>query len=187
MPLPTLHTDRLVLRPFTPDDIPTLVPLIGAREIAATTRSIPHPYTVAHAEKFIENCSKGEEINLAIVLKTNSQLVGGGILRPSLDDLHAEVGYWIALPYWRQGFATEAARALVSYAFDELKMNRVYAFYMSSNPASGEVLKKLGLKHEGTMRKHQRKWGEYVDIKVYGMLREEWLSCAERKGTLSTV
>jgi RimJ/RimL family protein N-acetyltransferase len=50
----------------------------------------------------------------------------------------------------------------------------VYAFHSSNNPASGSVLKKLGMKHEGTMRRHQLKWGEYLDIEIYGMLSKEW-------------
>ena len=174
MSLPTLHTARLVLRPFTRDDIPALVPLIGAREVAATTRSIPHPYTVADAEKYIAESGQHGEINLAIVRQADAQLIGGGILRPEEKDANAEVGYWIAVPYWRNGFASEAAQALVQYAFETLQVHRVYAYHSSNNPASGRVLQKLGMKHEGTMRQHQRKWGEYLDIEVYGILRKEW-------------
>jgi len=174
MSLPTIRTERLLLRPFTNDDIPVLVPLIGAREVAATTRSIPHPYTVADAEKYIAEGGKNGEINLAITRRSDGQLIGGGILRPEQKDANAEVGYWIAVPFWRNGYASEAARALVEYAFETLKLHRVYAFHSSNNPASGSVLKKLGMKHEGTMRRHQLKWGEYLDIEIYGMLSKEW-------------
>jgi len=170
---PTLRTNRLLLRPFTAHDIPELVPLIGAREVAATTRSIPHPYTAADAEKFIDG-DHGNEINLAIVRRSDPQLIGGGILRPDENDQHAEVGYWIGVPYWGNGFATEAARALIQYAFETLQMHRVYAFHTSNNPASGQILRKIGMKNEGEMRQHQRKWGEYLDVEIYGMLREEW-------------
>jgi len=174
MSLPTLRTSRLLLRPFTNDDIPVLVPLIGAREVAATTRSIPHPYTTADAEKYIAEGGKNGEINLAIVRQSDGQLIGGGILRPEQKDLNAEVGYWIAVPFWRNGYASEAARALLEYAFGTLKLHRVYAFHSSNNPASGQVLKKLGMKHEGSMRHHQLKWGEYLDIEIYGILSKEW-------------
>jgi ribosomal-protein-alanine N-acetyltransferase len=174
MPAPTLRTKRLLLRPFTRDDIAELVPLSGAREVAATTRIIPHPYTFAHAEKFIEECDKGEEIKLAIVSQADSRLIGGCVLRPDADDATAEIGYWIGVPYWGNGFATETAKALLQYSFEALQVNRVYAFHTANNPASGQVLQKIGLKHEGTMRQHQRKWGEFLDIEIYGMLREEW-------------
>lgn len=173
MSAPTLDTQRLLLRPFTVDDIPQLLPLIGAREIAATTRNIPHPYSRADAEKFI-GADHGSDLNVAIVRRADGQLIGGGILRPEARDASAEVGYWIGVPYWRNGFASEAAGELIRYGFEDLKLHRVYAFHSGNNPASGKVLQKLGMKHEGTMRQHQRKWGEYLDIEVYGLLKAEW-------------
>jgi ribosomal-protein-alanine N-acetyltransferase len=174
MDLPTLRTERLLLRPFTRDDIPELLPLIGAREVAATTRRIPHPYTPAHAEEFIAAAQRGDEINLAICLLAGRGLVGGGILRPDLDHDHAELGYWIGVPYWGNGYATEAARALVRYGFEELALHRIYASHTSSNPASGKILAKVGMKHEGRMRGHLVKWGEHQDLEFYGMLRKEY-------------
>jgi|SRR5271166_5827028 len=173
MTAPTLRTDRLLLRPFTRDDIPDLVPLIGAREVAATTRRIPHPYTHAHAEEFLAACEEGDEINLAILRQADLRLVGGGILRPDGDHRHAEVGYWIGVPHWGNGYATEAARALVEYAFEVLQLHRIYASHTANNPASGKVLRKIGMKHEGRMREHLVKWGEYQDLELYGMLRSE--------------
>lgn len=173
MTAPTLRTDRLLLRPFTEDDIPELLPLIGAREVAATTRRIPHPYTHAHAEEFIKASQQGDEINLAIVRLADLRLLGGGILRPDADHQHAEVGYWIGVPYWGNGYATEAARALVQYGFDVLRLHRIHASHTAKNPASEEVLRKIGMKHEGRMREHLVKWGEYQDLEFYGMLKGE--------------
>ena len=173
MNVPTLHTSRLLLRPFTPDDIPELVPLIGAREVAATTRRIPHPYTLAHAEEFIKTSQQGDALNLAIVLQADLRLLGGGILRPDVDHQHAELGYWIGVPYWGNGYATEAARALARYAFEGLNLHRIYASHTVNNPASGEVLRKIGMKYEGRMREHLVKWGEYQDLEFYGMLKGE--------------
>lgn len=172
MDLPTLRTERLLLRPFTRDDIPELLPLIGAPEVAATTRRIPHPYTEAHAVEFI-SAQRGNEINLAICLLAGQRLVGGAILRPDLDHRHAELGYWIGVPHWRNGYATEAARELVRYGFEELRLHRIYASHSATNPASGKVLAKIGMKHEGRMREHLVKWGEYQDLELYGMLRKE--------------
>lgn len=173
MAAPTLRTERLLLRPFVQDDIPELLPLIGAREVAATTRRIPHPYTQAHAEEYVKASQQGDEINLAIVRKSDMRLVGGGILRPDTDHQHAEVGYWIGVPYWGNGYATEAARALVQYAFEELQLHRVHASHTANNPASGKVLRSVGMKYEGRMREHLVKWGEYQDLEFYGMLKGE--------------
>jgi len=150
------------------------MPLIGAREVAATTRRIPHPYTAADAEEFIAAAQRGDEINLAICRVAGSGLVGGGILRPDLDHRHAELGYWIGVPHWGNGYATEAARELVRYGFEKLGLHRIYASHTASNPASGKVLRKVGMKHEGRMRGHLVKWGEYQDLEFYGMLRGEW-------------
>ncbi|MFZ0285988.1 MAG: GNAT family N-acetyltransferase [Terriglobales bacterium] len=169
MVAPTLHTDRLLLRPFTRDDIPELVPLIGAREVAATTRRIPHPYTLADAEEFITT-GHGDEINLAILRQTDGRLLGGGILRPDTDHQHAEIGYWIGVPHWSNGYATEAARALIRYGFEVLQLHRVYASHAANNPASGKVLRKIGMRREGCMREHLVKWGEYQDLEFYGMI-----------------
>jgi [ribosomal protein S5]-alanine N-acetyltransferase len=174
MNLPTLRTARLLLRPFTRDDIPELVPLIGAREVAATTRRIPHPYTAADAEEFISQAQRGDEINLALRLLAGLSLVGGGILRPDLNHQHAELGYWIGVPHWGHGYATEAARELTRYGFEQLRLHRIYASHTSNNPASGKVLAKVGMKHEGRMRGHLVKWEQYQDLEFYGMLREEW-------------
>jgi len=178
MDLPTLRTERLLLRPFTRNDIPELIPLIGARAVAATTRRIPHPYTLADAEEFIAAAEHGDEINLAICVFAGLGLVGGGILRPDLNHQHAELGYWIGVPHWGKGYATEAARKLVRYGFKELGLHRIYASHTSTNPASGRVLAKLGMKHEGRMRGHLVKWGEYQDLEFYGILRDEWVAPA---------
>jgi len=174
MALPTLRTKRLILRPFTPVDIPELIPLIGAREVAATTRRIPYPYTEADAKEFISSAQDGREINLAVALLSSLRLVGGAILRPDLAHQHAELGYWIGVPHWGNGYATEAARELVRYGFEELRLHRIYASHTASNPASGKVLGKVGMRREGRMRGHLVKWGQFQDLEFYGMLREEY-------------
>ena len=114
-----------------------------------------------------------DEINLAIVRQSDMRLVGGVILRPDKDHQHAEVGYWIGVPYWGNGYATEAARALVQYAFEELRLHRVHASHTANNPASGKVLRSVGMKYEGRMREHLVKWGEDQDLELYGVIKGE--------------
>jgi len=174
MPFTPLQTERLTLRGYTPSDIPALVPLIGAREVAATTLRIPHPYTEALARDFValaqEDLTSGKCLRLGIFLSRTDKLCGGIGLMIDADHRHAELGYWIGVPYWRNGYATEAARALVNYGFTVLGLHRIYASHYSSNPASGNVLKKIGMGYEGCMRAHVLKWGEFLDVELYGLL-----------------
>jgi RimJ/RimL family protein N-acetyltransferase len=80
----------------------------------------------------------------------------------------------VGVPYWRHGYATEAAREVVKYAFEELSLNRVYAFHFTRNPASGRVLQKIGMEHEGVRRAHTLKGSEYLDNEAYGILQGEY-------------
>lgn len=170
-----LHTPRLVLRTYTRHDIPALLPLIGAREIAATTLRIPHPYTQKDAEDLLRRSrEENDTVRLAILLEKSRTFIGGVGLRLEPDHHRGELGYWIGVPYWGNGYATEAARALLQYGFEELKLHRIYAEHYSGNPASGKILANLGMRQEGCLRQHILKWGEYRDSNVYGILQSEF-------------
>jgi RimJ/RimL family protein N-acetyltransferase len=177
MDLTPLQTERLTLRLYTPADIPALVPLIGAREVAATTLRIPHPYTEAYARDFIaqtqEEIAGGACLRLAIVIRDNATFCGGIGLQVDSDHRRAELGYWIGVPYWGNGYATEAARAVVKYGFETLHLHRIFASHYTNNPASAGVLKKIGMRPEGSQRAHILKWGEFLDIDLYGMLASD--------------
>jgi ribosomal-protein-alanine N-acetyltransferase len=168
-----LKTKRLILRRLTEADIPELVPLIGAREVAATTLRIPHPYQEKHAREFLASVAKENELRLAITLQKDGRLCGGIGLHPEMEHSRAELGYWIGVPYWGNGYATEAARAVVRYGFEQLKMNRIFASHFTGNLASQNVLRKIGMKHEGCMRQHICKWEKFIDSEIYSMLRAE--------------
>ena len=174
MQRPVLRTTRLVLRPFTPADAPRVHQLAGAREVALNTLTIPHPYPDGAAEEWIDSHeAKFEQghVNFAI---DDGNLVGAiGLVTKREDDI-AEIGYWIGVPYWGRGYASEAAEAVIRYGFEDLGLNKIYAAHFARNPASGRVLQKLGMSHEGTLRQHHRKWDEYVDSEVYGILKSEW-------------
>lgn len=86
----------------------------------------------------------------------------------------AELGYWLGVPYWNRGYATEAARAMVAYGFEALGLNRIQACHMDTNPASGKVLKKIGMKYEGTLRQATYRFGEYRDLLMYSIVRSEY-------------
>jgi RimJ/RimL family protein N-acetyltransferase len=80
----------------------------------------------------------------------------------------------IGVPYWNQGYATEAAQHAVDWGFQQLGLNRIYAQHFGSNPASGRVMQKMGMKYEGTLRQHYIRFGEVQDAVCYGILRDEW-------------
>jgi len=175
---PTLETERLILRPFELADAQEVQRLAGTREIAATTLNIPHPYEDGMAEEWIgthqEAFEQGRGVTFAITIRGEGRLIGAISLMDIRPGHQAELGYWIGEPYWNQGFCTEAARAVVVYGFRVLGLNRVHACHLSRNPASGRVLQKLGMAHEGRRRQHVQKWGAFEDLELYGMLRREW-------------
>ena len=173
-----LETERLLLRSFRASDIPDIVKLAGAREVAATTLLIPHPYVEADAREFLLHASKslqnGEGVVFAITNRETDQLCGGMGLRLEPAHARAELGYWIAVPFWRRGYCTEAAKRVLEYGFNQMKLNRIFAQTFAGNEASQNVLEKLGMRREGTLRQHVQKWGERVDVTCYGILREEF-------------
>jgi RimJ/RimL family protein N-acetyltransferase len=181
---PVLQTARLRLRPYTEADVAELVPLIGAREIAATTLRIPHPYSEDDARKFIASSQSAAEARFAITLRSDDHLIGGVGLRLDPQHQNAELGYWLGVPFWANGFATEASREMLRYGFDELHLHRIHASHFKHNPRSGQVLQKLGMKYEGCQREHIRKWDQFIDSELYGILRDEWRSGEYNQGDL---
>jgi RimJ/RimL family protein N-acetyltransferase len=177
---PILETERLLLRPLTPDDAATVARLAGSREIAHTTISIPHPYSEDQARGWIGahtgQSATGKEIVFGVVTREDVQLIGAVGLR-EIDTEHsqAELGFWIAVQAWGKGYATEATRRVIRYAFEELKLNRVYAHHMVRNPASVKVLEKLGMKREGLLRQRVRKWGVFEDVVLMAILHDDWI------------
>ncbi|HYR10620.1 MAG TPA: GNAT family N-acetyltransferase [Longimicrobium sp.] len=177
MTLPTLRTERLLLRAFTLADAPRVQELAGAREVAATTLTIPHPYEDGMAEAWIQGHAAAWEAGKRLSLAVTSQADGlVGVVGLSLQPAHrhAEIGYWIGVPYWNRGFATEAAGAVLAYGFGELGLHRIVARYFARNPASGGVLRKLGMRHEGTLREHVWRWDRFEDLECCAILEDEW-------------
>jgi [ribosomal protein S5]-alanine N-acetyltransferase len=175
---PILHTERLILRPFTLADSPAVYQLVRAREIADTTLAIPHPYEQGMAEKWIgthqEDFDKGKSVHFALTVRENGELVGATGMEIEPVHAYAEIGYWVGVPYWGRGYCTEAVAAVLEYAFQERGLNRIYAVHFKRNPASGRVMQKNGMLYEGCLRQHVRKWGAYEDLMQYGILQSDW-------------
>ena len=168
-------TERLLLRPFSANDGPAVERLAGARKVADTTLTIPHPYPtgggtewiMTHADAWERECG----LTLAICLGTDGDLPIGAIsVQFSVLHAHGELGYWIGADHWGQGYATEAALAVLSFAFDTLVLHRIQARHFTRNPASGRVLQKLGMQLEGIHRDAFKRWNVFEDVAVYAML-----------------
>lgn len=175
---PTLHTARLTLRPFALSDAKEVQRLAGDRAIADTTLNIPHPYEDGMAEEWISTHQPGYEAgelaNFAVVLSEDNALIGaiGLMITPRFE--RAELGYWIGKPHWSMGYCTEAGRAVLHYGFETLNLNRIHASHMSRNLASGRVMQKLGMVHEGLAKQHSLKWEVFEDLELYGILKADW-------------
>lgn len=178
MAQPTLVTSRLVLRPLAPDDLDDLVRLAGEKAIASTTTNIPHPYDAQMGAEWMastrEGFERGDNLVFAIALRDDGAFAGSIGLRPDPGGLVAELGYWVGVPYWGRGYATEAAAEMLRYGFEDRKLTRVHAHHFARNPASGRVMRKIGMTREGYLRSHVLKWGVLEDVVVWGVLDGEW-------------
>lgn len=176
--IPTLESERLSLRGMTLDDAKDVQHLAGDQRIAATTSLIPHPYPDGAAEEWINthepDFRAGRGVVWAIMLRETRELVGAIGLMICAEHDRAELGYWIGVPFWNNGYVTEAAALVLRYGFVERSLRRIHAHHFENNPASGRVMEKLGMTYEGTQRKHHTKWSNALDCLHYGILREEF-------------
>ena len=180
---PPLLTERLLLRSFTLQDASDVQRLAGDRDVASTLTNMPHPYEDGMAEAWMHDSSEkfenDEALNFAITRRTDKHLIGGIGLRLDQKHENAELGYWIGKPYWNYGYATEAAKAVVAYSFEVLKLNRIHARRFKRNPASGRVLEKIGMQYEGCLRQHIKKSDNFEDLMTYGILKADYDSLPE--------
>lgn len=178
---PAINTGRLILRPWTMADAEDLHRLAGHREIADTMISVPHPFSLDHACNWISSHAlsfeQGEAVHFAIELNASRSLAGAVELRAiSREHCHGELSLWIAPDFWGQGFATGSAIAVIRHGFEQLGLNRIQAFHMVRNPGSGRVLEKIGMRREGVLRQLVRKWGQFEDVVLMAILREDWIA-----------
>jgi RimJ/RimL family protein N-acetyltransferase len=180
MPSPVLDSQRLRLRAFTTTDASEVRRLAGDRAIADTTLNVPHPYEPGMAEEWIEShdalFDESKAVICAITLRESRELMGAIGLTLHPESRRAEIGYWVGRAFWGNGYATEAAGTLMRWAFAALDLDRIYAAHLTRNPASGRVMEKLGMRREGVLRRHVRKWDQGEDIAIWGVLREEFQS-----------
>jgi RimJ/RimL family protein N-acetyltransferase len=179
LPTPTLHTPRLRLRPFTHTDTDAIYALQSDPRVLRYWDSPPWKDR-ARADTFIATCSQmaqdGTGVRLAIERANDGAFMGWCCLtRWNPVYRSASMGYCLDEPAWGQGIGTEAARALLQWAFDTLDLNRVQADTDTRNIASARVLEKLGFTREGMLREDCIVDGDVSNTWVYGLLRREWV------------
>lgn len=164
---PVLHTDRLTLRPFRLSDASTFVALAGDPAVARMTSDIPHPLHVWQCRRWLRQ-ARGE---IRFAIERDDELIGGvGYFchRPRIGEL----GFWLGQPHWGEGLATEAARAVVRYAFTDGRLAMLTSANFVDNPASARILSKLGFAADGRMRTMSVARGQEVDGTTWRLDRE---------------
>ena len=165
-----------IVRSYRPYDGPALVKYANNPRVAGMLRDMfPHPYTLANAEAWLYHVEQ-QPVETYFAIVRNDECIGGiGLnLQGDVSRMSAEIGFWLGEPFWGQGIATEAVRALLKYGFETLNLNRIQGNLFESNLATRCVLKKNGFVKEGRLRKSVIKNGEIMDQLVYAILREEF-------------
>ena len=168
--------NRMALSEFRSTDKACLVEYLNERDIYDRTLRVPHPYTEAAAETWLDivaRCTKreGQPIQWAIRDSEGDVIGGCGFDGLRIGKTHrAEIAYWLAKPYWGRGIMTAAVRRVCEHGVAEFGLVKIIAHVFDFNIASARVLEKCGFELEGSLRKHFEKDGRYIDAKLYGLL-----------------
>lgn len=175
-----LRTERLILRPFEPDDADAIAAYQGRDDVC---RYIPYqPRSVDEVRRRLADGAwrsaidaEGDAITLAITLAGSGALIGDVMLRWA-SELHrsGEIGYVLHPAHSGHGYATEAARALLPLGFDGLGLHRLFARLDARNTPSASVCRRLGMRQEAHLRESEWFKGEWIDDVVFALLEDEW-------------
>jgi RimJ/RimL family protein N-acetyltransferase len=169
--------EQVRLTEFRPSDKPALVEHLREKEIYDRTLRIPFPYTEADAEEWFGIVARttqqqGQVVNFAIRNSDEFPIGGCGFDGLQVGKSHrAEIGYWLAKPYWNRGIMSAVVEKLCRHGFEELKLVKLTAHVFAANPASARVLGKCGFVQEGYLKKHYFKDGQYLDARLFALLK----------------
>ncbi len=184
---PTIETSRLVLRPWELTDAPAIYRYRANPEIYRYMRTEP-PASQDTVEESIRRWlglrTEDRTPIWVITLKESTRVVGL-VAFVELDRVHSSgrLSYEVAREQWGNGIATEAARAVLSYGFGTIGLNRIDAYCWAGNAASRRVLEKTGMRYEGTLRQFRYAKGAYRDVRLYSALTGEWKACPGVQGS----
>jgi RimJ/RimL family protein N-acetyltransferase len=172
-----IETARLVMRAPAKRDLDGVVKLANNIKVAEMTATIPHPYTRKDAESWLEKVSSGRGYSLVLYAKAEKRtLVGVAGFGHRGEESNPEIGYWIGEPFWRQGFATEASRALIDHAFTETEIDALSASCRVQNDASRRVIEKCGFSWVSTGLNQVKALGASVPVDRFVLSRRTWES-----------
>jgi len=164
-----------ILRPWTEEDLDSLIKYGNNKEIAKfMTDKFPHPYTEEKGKGFIEFATS-ETPNRILAIDIEGEASGGIGIHPQddIERMNAELGYWLAEPFWGKGIMTEALKRMVEYGFENFDVTRIFARPYGTNIVSQKALEKAGFKLEATLEGTFYKDGEYLDELIYAVRREK--------------
>ena len=162
------------LRTLREDDAEVLASYANNPRIAVNLRDgFPHPYMIGHAIEFIRNFGSNPDANVRVI-ECDGKFCGVIGLHRQADVYYqtAEIGYWIAEPFWGKGIATEAVRQMTAYGFETMGLLRIHTGVFEYNPSSMRVLEKNGYVRDGIFRKSVTKMGKVWDEFRYSIIRE---------------
>ena len=169
-----IKTRHFTLRPYRESDASSIAAHINDKTIARNLLSVPHPYRLADAYDWlrkVRNAARRKNptwVNFAIEI--DGEAVGGiGIFK--IEGHKAEIGYWLARPYWGRGIMALVVREIAGFAFVELGLRRIYAHVFTFNRASMRVLEKAGFKLEGKLAKNVKKGDRFLDEYIFARVR----------------
>lgn len=171
-------TPRLILRAPTMTDMPVFVRLLNDWEVVKNLGPVEHPYTNDLFRAYLARTDKerraGTDFAMAVTRAMDGAFLGIVSVHRHATDPTAELGYWYGRPYWGQGYATEAARPMLRFAFEDLGVEAVTSGFFVDNPNSGHVLEKLGFAAVGLKRRHCVSRGCEVAVNRVLLTREQF-------------
>lgn len=168
-----LETERLILRRPTLADVKAIARLANDRRIAENTRHLPHPYSQDHAIKFVRSSASDNET--VFLIENNHTPIGMVGIDARQSDT-PELGYWLGLKHWGQGFATEAARAVIDFTFEEFDVEHLMSGARVVNPSSRNVLEKCGFQWSGVELHRFEALGSSSPVDRFRLTRSVWSS-----------
>jgi len=170
----TITTERLILRPYKISDAERVCELCNNYNIYRSTLTLPYPYPIESALAWIstheENFKNDKSYEFAVTDKSTGELFGAIALSNNQKHKNGEIAYWIGEEYWGKGYATEALKAIIDFAFTEKGYHKVWGRFFATNPSSGKVMAKVGMVKEGVLAEHVIKEGKYEDLIFYGIV-----------------
>ena len=171
-------TTNLILRFYSDDDLELMIQYLNNKNVTKETANIPFPFTKEEALERVDfikkGLKKGTNYVFTITKSGEDKLIGQIGLHLDKDHNKAEIGYWIGEPFWGNGYASEANKAILKFGFEELNLNKIFATHFLDNPASGKVLINSKMIKEAELIDHYKKGESYQSVNQYRLTKDEF-------------